>query len=149
MDKRTILFALAVNKAGNFEKKHFGEAEKYQFFKWTNNDFVFVKEEINPYKNFDENSEHGSQKKGKVITEFLKSSGIQLLVSRQFGKNIQLVNRYFVPVIINAETPGEILPVLLKHIKWIEEELNNKPTEFKLFTINKGIMKTVITNEII
>lgn len=37
------------------------------------------------------------------------------------------------------ETPDEALPALVKHKKWIEEELNNEPVEFKLFTKKRSV----------
>ncbi len=40
-----------------------------------------------------------------------------------------------------------IIKILLKHIKWINEELANKSANYMLFTIKKGIMKSVIDKD--
>lgn len=147
MNNKSIKFAFAVNKSNAFEPKHFGDADKYLIYEWINNDFIFLQEEANRIKNFDEEQAHGSQKKGGAIIDFLRGFNIDVLVSRQFGKNIQLVNQYFIPVIVSEDIPGKTLLILSKHIKWIEDELNNKPDEFKLFTLKKGILKTAIKKE--
>lgn len=49
-----------------------------------------------------------------------------------------MVNRNFIPVIVYTEFPDEVIPLLKKHMKWIEDELNNRPKEFKLFTLKTG-----------
>jgi len=135
MNKKTLRFALAVNHAGYFQAKHFGDADKYFIYEWQNNELAFVKEEINSYKTFDEEQKHGSQKKGRAIINLLKSIDVKVLVSMQFGKNIQMVNHHFIPVIVNTETPDEVIPVIKKHVKWIEDEFNNHPEEYKLFIL--------------
>jgi len=142
-----ILLAFAANLSNNFESIHFGDANKYLIYKYTDSEFIFLKEEINHFKNSDENKTHGSQKKGRVIIEFLKGIGVQVLVSKQFGKNIKMVNRHFIPVIINTEKPDDVIPMLKKHMKWIEDELKNRPEEYKLFTITNGVLKTIIKKE--
>jgi len=47
-----------------------------------------------------------------------------------------MVNRYFILEIV--------LPTLKKHMKWIEDEIENRPKEFKLFTLQNGVIKTII-----
>jgi len=147
MDKKSIRFAFAVNNSGHFQPKHFGDADKYLIYEWDNGNLVYLNEIINSLKNFDDESGHGSIKKGEAVAGLLNNEGVKVLVSRQFGKNIQIVNRHFVPVIVYAESPDELTPVLIKHIKWIEDELNNMPVVYKRFTIKKGVLKTVIKKE--
>lgn len=139
-----IIFAFAVNQLNGFEPEHFGNADKYLIYKWENNELVFLKEEINIFKNHDETQEHGLKEKGRVIIDLLQNLNVNVLVSRQFGKNIQMINRHFIPVIVFSDIVKEVGVILKKHIKWIEDELNNKPGEFKLFTIKNGILKTAI-----
>ncbi|MBN2890457.1 MAG: hypothetical protein JXL97_01190 [Bacteroidales bacterium] len=144
MSEKLIRLALAVSHSGHFELNHFGDADKYSIYEWANGRFVFLQEEINKYKDFDEEQEHGSQKKGLVIIDFLRSLNVNILVSKQFGRNIQIVNHHFIPVIISEDTQEQVIEILSKHMKWIEDELRHKPEEFKLFTIKKGILKTII-----
>lgn len=98
----------------------------------------------NKFKDFDREQEYGSQKKGVAIIDFLQSLNVNVLVSKQFGKNVQMVNLYFIPVIVPEDTPAQVLEILAKHMKLIEDELKNKSGGFNLFTISKGILKTRI-----
>jgi len=139
-----IRFAFAVNQLNGFEPEHFGNADKYLIFNWENNELVFLKEEINTFNDHDETLEHGLKEKGRAIIELLQNINVNVLVSRQFGKNIQMINQHFIPVIVFSDTIEDVEPIMKKHIKCIEDELNNKTGEFKLFTIKNGILKTVI-----
>jgi len=139
-----LKFAFAVNKDNKLNKNHFGDADKYLIYEQVGNEIVLMSEEINHLKTFDEEQEHGSKKKGNTIVEFLRGKGINVLVSMQFGRNIKIVNEYFIPVIIYSENPDEVVGMLNKHLHWIKDELNNKSSDFKLFTIKSGILKSYI-----
>lgn len=144
MSSKSIKFAFAVNKLNAFEPQNFGNADKFLIYEWNNNDFRFLKEQANHFNNLDDDHENGSERKGKAIISLLKSLEINVLVSIKFGRNIQMVNTSFIPVIVSSETPEEVKLAVKKHIKWIEDELGNRPEEFKLFTIKNGILKTAI-----
>ena len=144
MNNKSVKFAFAVNKVNAFEPKNFGNADKFLIYEWINNEFILLQAETNPFKNLDEELPEGSTRKGQAIIDLLKSSNVNVLVSIKFGKNIQMVNSSFIPVIVSSETPDEVITTLKKHIKWIEDELKNKPAEFKLFTVKNGILKTPI-----
>jgi predicted Fe-Mo cluster-binding NifX family protein len=147
MNEKLVHFAFAVNHAGHFEAKHFGDADKYEIYEWNNNRFFYLNEIINPFKTLDEEQEHGSRGKGKAIIGLIKESGVNVLVSRQFGKNIQMVNRHFILVIVYTETFEMTLFALNNYMKWIMDEFNNRLEEFKLFTIKNGVLKTIIKKE--
>ena len=134
-------FALAVNNNGLFQKKHFGDAEKYFIYQLKKNEISFEQEVLNSFKDMDENGKHGSKKKGQAIIALLKEKNVNVLVSPQFGKNIRLINAHFIPVIVPEEKPDSIIGTLLKHIKHINEELENKSGEYILFAIKNGVMK--------
>jgi predicted Fe-Mo cluster-binding NifX family protein len=144
MNSRPIRFAFAVNQLNAFESQYFCNADRFLVYEWVNNNFIFLKDETNRFKNPDNFNEDGSEKKVKEIIDFLKSFGINVLVSIKFGINIQMVNHNFIPVKVFSETPEEVKHVLKKHIKWIEDELRNRPEEFKLFTLKNGILKSSI-----
>ncbi len=146
MDRKSVRFAFAVNHHNAFEPQNFGNADKFLIYEWVNNEFTLLKEEANRFKTMDEDQITGSERKGAAIIDFLKSLDINVLVSIKFGKNVQMVNRNFIPVIVFRETPEDVVSLLKKHIKWIEDELKNRPDEFKLFTIKNGILKTAVKN---
>ncbi|MCD4697358.1 MAG: hypothetical protein K8S16_14075, partial [Bacteroidales bacterium] len=127
-----------------FEKKHFGDADKYLIYQEESDKIVLSSEELNRFKLLDEEAEHGSRKKGKAIIEFLKGKNVNVLVSRQFGKNIKVINAHFIPVIISSETPDEVIQILTRHLHWIKDEWKHKKSNFNLFTIKAGILKTSV-----
>jgi predicted Fe-Mo cluster-binding NifX family protein len=141
------IFAFAVSRTGNFEAKHFGDADKYLLYEYDGHDFTVHKELLNSFKNYDEEQEHVSRKKGEAIIQLLQENSVQVLVSKQFGKNIKMVNRFFIPVIIGDETIPEAITKLRNNMKWIEEELSQNTQNFKLFTLKTGILKSVIKND--
>ena len=139
-----LRFAFAVNNANEFEKKHFGDADKYLIYEQGSDEIILLSEEKNAFKMLDEEVEHGSKKKGGAIIEFLKGKGVNVLVSRQFGRNIRMINKHFIPVKILLEQPDEVISVLDKHLHWIKSEWEKTSSDYKLFTINSGVLKTFI-----
>jgi predicted Fe-Mo cluster-binding NifX family protein len=144
-----IIFAFAVTHHNNFGNKHFGDADKYLIYEFTQKEVIFVEEILNLTKNIDEKAkpEHGSQKKGKAVIKFMKERGVKVLVAKKFGENIKMVNKRFIPVIIAKENPDDVSAILLKHLKWFKDELINKLEEYKLFIIKNGILKTAIKKD--
>ena len=138
-----IKFAFAVTNEGVFPKIHFGDAEKYLIYQLEKNQINFDQEVSNSFIDLDEGIQHGSKKKGEAIIALLKEKDIDVLVSRQFGKNIRMVNKHFLPIIVSDETPDSIIEVLIKNIKLIQDELTENTGEYTLFTIKHGIMKSV------
>jgi len=139
-----LRFAFAVNNENRFENMHFGDAYKYLIYTLEANKMILSSEEINSYKLLDEEHEHGSQRKGNSIIKLLKEKDVNILVSTQFGKNIRLVNKHFIPVKISLEQQDEIINILIKHQRWIMDEWKHNTSGYKLFTIKSGILKTPI-----
>jgi len=129
-----IKFAFAVGNSGTFEAKHFGDADKYLIYEWDGQNFYLSTELLNNFKNFDE-QQHGSVKKGEAIIQFLQKNQVKVLVSKQFGKNIQLVNRFFLPVLVNDESPAEAIAKLKSNIKSIENEISQNRENYKVFNL--------------
>ncbi len=120
-----ITFAFALNNENVFEKKHFGETDKFAIYRFENKELAFVEELPNTFKWMDEVHEHGSKKKGNAIISFLKEKGVSVLVSKQFGRNIKMVNQHFVPVIIAEDEPINVIEILQKQMNWFKDELQN------------------------
>lgn len=144
MKSSPIRFAFAVNHLNAFEPLNFCNTDRFLIYEWVNNEFSFLKDEANRFKNTVDENVNYSEKKVKEIIDFLKSLEVNVLVSKKFGINIQMVNSSFIPVIVSSETPEEVKIALEKHINWILKELKIRPDEYKLFTIKNGIMKTSV-----
>lgn len=140
-------FALALNKEGVFEKKHFGDSDKFAIYNFENKKLSLQEVLPNTFKSMDEVVEHGSKKKGDAIISFLKEKGVRVLVSKQFGKNIKMVNQHFIPVIIAEDNSEQAIGILFKHMKWFKDELKNRQTNFMLFRINNGILKSPVNSD--
>ncbi len=136
-----ITLALALNNNGVFEKRHFGDTDKFAIYTYEKHKLSFKEELTNTFKTMDEAQEHGSKKKGNAIIAFLKEKGVSVLVSKQFGRNIKMVNQHFIPVIIAEDDPNHAVEVLQKHMNWFKDELQNREENYMLFHIKNGILK--------
>ena len=136
----TKTFAFALTGENNFEKQHFGDADKFQIYEIKNDKFALVSELENIFKS----EAHGDKNKADNIINLLEENNVKILVSMQFGRNIKFVNKHFIPVIIYNQQPKEVIEVLEKHLRWIDEELELKSGDYRLFTIKSGIMKSKI-----
>jgi len=141
-----IRIAFALNNEGEFEKKHFGDADKYHIYHFNNGALNLLYEEVNQFKSVDETTVHGSKKKADQIIKFLEDKNVSVLVSRRFGKNIQFIVNHFIPVEVKEEAPEKVKIILLKHIRWLQDELNNHPKEHNKFVMDSGILKTAVRN---
>ena len=86
----------------------------------------------------------GPLKKGNAIIQFLKEKKVNVIVSMQFGRNIKMVNQHFVPIIIYQDDPADVIEIVNKHLHWINDEWQNKKTDYNLFTIKFGVLKSKI-----
>ena len=139
-----LRFAFAVNDQNEFENKHFGEADKFLIYKIEPGSMQNESEEVNIYKDYEQGKKHGIKKKGEAITDFLKSRKVNILVARQFGRNISLINAHFIPVVIASEKLAEVSEILAKHFSWILDEWEKNTSGYKMFTIKGGILKSSI-----
>lgn len=139
-----INIAFALSQNGAFEKKHFGDADKYQIYHLSNEAFKLLYEEKNPFKLMDESSSHGTEKKAGNIIDFLLQKDVSVVVSRKFGANIKHIVKHFIPVEVSEETPIKVQTILLKHMRWLHEELDKQPDHYNKFVINKGILKLAV-----
>ncbi|MCD4793317.1 MAG: hypothetical protein K8R54_08805 [Bacteroidales bacterium] len=136
-----LRFAFAVNKSGDFQKKHFGDADKYIIYEHDSKELIFIDEIENTKRDIDEETEHGSKRKGNEIIEYLKNFDVKVLVSMQFGKNIKMVDKHFIPVIVSNNKLNEVIDIIEKNVHWINDEAKNKEFDYMIFRINNGIFK--------
>jgi hypothetical protein len=147
MNKESVRIAFAVNANNFFEEKHFSKSNTFLIYEWGKKELALTEMKINSFITDDEGPDGILSDNCNSITDLLNKLDVKVLVSRKFGKSVQMVNHLFIPVIVNSETPAEVVSILKKHFRWIEEELNSKPDEYKLFTIRGGILKTAINKE--
>ena len=140
---KKIIFAFALSDANLFANTYFGKADKFAIYEYSKNKQLSLKEELpNPIKAIAEDT--STNEKRKLVISSLKSSGVEVLVSRQFSKNLHLVNDDFIPVLIEKENPEQVVEILNKNIKWIKDELKNRNSAHMLFRITTGVLKLAI-----
>lgn len=140
-----LTFAFAVNNQGLFENNHFGEAENYAIYTSSENEFQLSEVLPNPMKNKHMEGKHGLKDKALQIISVLKEKEVNVLVSRQFGKNISIVNQHFIPVIIHEDNPEQVIEILSRNINWLKDELKNRDSDYMLFRIKTGILKSSVS----
>jgi predicted Fe-Mo cluster-binding NifX family protein len=139
-----LRIALAVNEKNEFETSYFGNAEKYLIYEQTQNKVRFQSEEMNYIKSMGKDYLPHSEKKGKALINFLKEKNIHVLISSDYCRNIKMLNRHFIPIRILLKQKNDIVKEISNRLYWIADEWNHNASEFKLFTIRSGIIKTKI-----
>jgi predicted Fe-Mo cluster-binding NifX family protein len=140
----SIRIAFAVTKTDKHGKPYFGNADKYLIYEYFENKLHFLSEEINEIKGLGTGYLPGSRKKGEALIKFLKGMKINVLVSSDYCPNINMLNKHFIPVRIMPLRSEETIQAINHSFYWIQDEWRQKPGDFKLFTIGKGIIKTEI-----
>ncbi len=136
-----LRFAFAASTEGLMKNRHFGDADKYLIYEQSENGLICTGEIENRNKDLP----HGVKNKAEVIAEDLAQKDIQVVVSRQFGKNISRINHFFIPVIVQQDDPQSASEVLFKHLHWLEDAWNHKKEDgYKLFLIEQGILKVPV-----
>jgi len=133
-----IRFGFAVNDANQFEKKHFGDAQKFILYELVNGKLKWLTEVINSAREIDKDMGHGSKNKAIAIINLMKEQEVQVMVAQQFGKNIGRIVAHFVPVVIQADNIADAHLQLAPHLTNIQEEVFNKTDgTYKPFILKK------------
>lgn len=133
-----ITFAFALSNNNEFAKKHFGDSDKFIISEWNGKGFTEFRTEKNIFKDNDDEDgkhHHGDKKKGEQIIRFLKSKNVKVLMSRQFGRNIKIINQHFIPAITSSEDLDHAMQKLPEHISSIEEQLKQSPESYNLLDL--------------
>jgi len=134
----TLRFAFALNGNNEFENRHFGDSEKFAIYEWDGKEFRNIHEDVNTFKDDDEHEHHhGDKNKGKQIVKHLGQKDVKVLVSKQFGRNIKVIDQHFVPVITSAKNVDEALSGLSGKIPDILKDIQSNPEHHKLVDLRK------------
>ena len=127
-----IRFAFAVDTENRFSDEHFGDADKFMIYEVADDKIYFVHSETNLFKVHEEDDHHhGDPKKGNRIVKYFTGKGINVIVAKQFGKNIGIVKNHFLPIIISHDEPVEVKRILSSKLDEVKEHLRNKKESFK------------------
>lgn len=112
--------ALATDDGRTHPDRHFGDALRYDLYSILPDCVTFLQS----IENRNREEADGDAKKAGNIGQRLKKEGVQVVISRQFGSNIQKIQKSFLPVISRCITLEESLQaVVLQHDR-IKIDLN-------------------------
>lgn len=141
-----VRFAFALNNKNQFDGHFFGNADKFVIYQLISGKLELVFEIENEFKDEIVDDLKINEQKAENIAKKLMAYDIKVVVSKRFGQNIKLVNEFFIPVKIFSKHPDDAIKIINNHLHWIQDELNNFSSGYKLFTIKSGILKTSIEN---
>ncbi|MGM0502777.1 MAG: NifB/NifX family molybdenum-iron cluster-binding protein [Bacillota bacterium] len=99
---------------------HFGEAECYCLYKINEQEIEKIKKIDNTTTT--EEEFHASADKAESIKELLKEEGVEVILSRKFGPNLELVKKDFVPVIARRYTLENAVKFLQNNLALIKQQ---------------------------
>ncbi|TNF34600.1 MAG: hypothetical protein EP329_07055 [Deltaproteobacteria bacterium] len=107
-----LRLALALDASGALTEGHFGDAASYRLVDLCPGDpgGTLVAELPGAgggHAHHHHDHDHGSADKAAGIMQRMRQGGVQVLVGRAFGRNIQRVKTRFVPVLVRATDPDE------------------------------------------
>ncbi len=139
-----IRLALAVNSSLMFDQNYFADAEQFLTYEWNNQEFNVLESFPNPLKLLPNHT--SVAERYHLLIRFLHEQNISILVANRFSENLKSINDSFVPVLVNSSSPEDLFPVLQKRMRWIEEEWLENAGHYKLFNLQRGALKTAVSN---
>lgn len=126
----TFKIAIALTKDLKLPEDHFGESEKFLIYAYHKSKLHSIKSIPNLHRNDDKNTDHGSPIKGNNIASLLKNEDVKVVVSRSFGKNIRIISKFFLPVLVqrnDIKTVTTILEIKSDEIREAAEKHLDQP----------------------
>lgn len=123
-----IKLAIAVNQHNKVQPRHFGDANEYRLYSWNGKQFTPLQTLKNRHRDMEESEEHGSPEKGNNIASMLRKEGVSVLVSKQFGKNITIIRKHFVPILSDSSEPDKALETIAENIDAIQRAIEEGNT---------------------
>ena len=103
--------AVATDDGEHFMGRHFGDAEFFEIFEFSESRYEIVGRVTN---DLDEEEGHADPRKAKGIAGILCEQGVQVAVARIFGPNIKRIKKHFVCVLTGHEKICDCLELLMR-----------------------------------
>ena len=130
-----LLVAFATDDGKLFMNRHFGDAKLYLIYKISKLDIQFVEKVENTTS---PEKQHADPEKAKGIIGLLKKKAVQVVVTKNFGPNIQRIKSVFVCVRLKEDSIDEGAKTVQKHLQSIYYEwLLGENRDFLNFRGNK------------
>jgi len=115
-----IIAAFATDDGKTLVNRHFGDADKYLIYEITPTKVhqIAVMENTTD----EEEDTHADPKKAKGISQLMKKKGVQVLVSKKFGSNINRMKKQYVCVLMNSEKIADGIETIQDNFENITKE---------------------------
>ncbi len=125
---KDIIIACATDDGLTFPDKHSGEAKFFMIYAINDKKHELITKIENTTP---EERMHGDPQKAKGVVGILKKKGVDVIVSKQYGKNLTRIKDKVVPVIIGAEKIEDGVGLCIENIEQIRNELIKSGKERK------------------
>lgn len=115
-----IIMAFATDDGLTFMERHFGDALQYDIYEISVTEINFIRTIMNT---IEEEDMHADPNKAKGIAGLLKKDGVQVLVSKKFGANINKMKTKFVCILMNDKQISGSIATIQQHFEQIIKEL--------------------------
>jgi len=132
-----IRIAFAVNEEMELPDSHFGDASYFDIYQWENNALTHIETISNAQHKDKVPHQHGNAEKGEVIVDLLQQHHVDVLVSKQFGKNLMRIKKHFLPVLVNSSNLEENKHIVTSNITTILKHSNSDSAEYKPLSLRK------------
>jgi len=132
-----IRIAFANDDGENLINKHFGDAGQYSIYEINPSSAVFIKN-IDNAVDIEEHG-HADPNKARGISGLFKDENVQVLVSKQFGANINKMKKKYVCILMSEKSIKESIKIIQKNYKsvvWEWEKGENR--HYLNFKLNKN-----------
>ncbi len=126
--KEEIIIACATDNELHFPDKHSGEAAGFMIYRISKDEVEFITRIDNTSP---EERMHGDPQKAKGVIGLLKKEGVDVLVSKQYGKNLKRIKEKVVPVIIRTDEIKNGIDLCIENIDILRRELEKNGEERK------------------
>jgi predicted Fe-Mo cluster-binding NifX family protein len=109
-----IVAAFASDEGELLIDRHFGDSKRYSIYRISSSEAVFIRDVENSTAM--EEKAHADPGKAKGVAGLLEKNGVQAVVSKVFGPNIEKIKRYFVCVMVSAKTVNDGITALQENL---------------------------------
>ena len=117
---RKIITAFATDDGKTYVERHFGDAAQYEIYEIGAESQKHIRTIINVT---DEEKIHADANKAKGVAGLFKKDGVQVLVSKKFGGNINRMKKKFVCILMNDPYIPDSIKTIQRHFEQIVKEL--------------------------
>jgi predicted Fe-Mo cluster-binding NifX family protein len=118
-----MIMAFASDDGKNYTGKHFGDAEYYLLYEFTNQ-YAELQRKLKNTSISEIEESHGDPLKAGSVVEMLQKENVKVVVAAVFGPNIKRIKRQFVCILENEGSISDSIPLLMNKFPEILEMWN-------------------------